>query len=142
MNCCWKWIRGDNTSSDSDITKDLLENEEPASSKEEPASSKEEQASRSSKEVHFAVVEESPIDRVVEEDGTGSNSETETDVDSEIDYDDDIFEDADSECEQLPVQQELSAAEVLPVREEKTDSSDMENSVNSSNAETIVGFIM
>ena len=142
MNCCWKWIRGDNTSSDSDITKDLLENEEPASSKEEPASSKEEQASRSSKEVHFAVVEESPIDRVVEEDGTGSNSETETDVDSEIDYDDDIFEDADSECEKLPVQQELSAAEVLPVREEKTDSSDMENSANSSNAETIVGFIM
>ena len=136
MNCCWKWIRGNNTSSDSDITKDLLENEEPVSSKEEPAS-------RSSKEVHFAVVEESPIDRIVEEDGTGSNSETDvdSDMDSDMDYDD-IFEDADSECEQLPVQQELSAAEVLPVREEKTDSSDMENSVNSSNAETIVGFIM
>ena len=141
MSCCWKWVEGF-YKSESDITKDLLENEEPCDVvSSEQVMCREE--ALSGKEVHFAIVEEHPttveehpttveehhIDGVIGEDGTGSDTET------EIDYDDDIFEEADSDYEQLPEQQELSS--VHGEMDEEVD-----DSVNSSNAETIAGFVM
>ena len=157
MSCCWKWVEGF-YKSESDITKDLLENEEPCDVvSSEQVMCREEEA-LSGKEVHFAIVEEHPttveedhpttveehhIDGVIGEDGTGSDTET------EIDYDDDIFEEADSDYEQLPEQQELAAAgqelaaaeQELAAEKESLVEQDF-NSVNSSNAETIAGFVM
>ena len=179
MSCCWKWVEGF-YKSESDITKDLLENEEPCDVvASEQVMGREEEA-LSGKEVHFAIVEEHPttveehpttveehpttvdeehpttveehpttveedpttveedpttleehhIDGVIGEDGTGSDTET------EIDYDDDIFEEADSDYEQLPEQQELySVRGELALLEEMDGEVDI--SVNSSNAETI-----
>ena len=142
MSCCWKWVEGF-YKSESDITKDLLENEEPCDVvASEQVMGREE--ALSGKEVHFAIVEEHPttvedhhIDGVIGEDGTGSDTET------EIDYDDDIFEEADSDYEQLPEQQELVAPEQELAAAEKESLVEQDfNSVNSSNAETIAGFVM
>ena len=123
MSCCWTWITTYYSSSSSDLNEDLLNGDEKIDitighcDKVEPITSpttqrmeeheEEQPAEEQPAEEHLAEpAEEQPAenDVLLGDDGTGSDSDTCT----EMDYEDDMFEEADSDNEQLPEQQELA----------------------------------
>ena len=135
MSCCWTWITSYYSSSSSDLNEDLLngdekiditighcdkvepitspttqrmeEHEEEKSVEEQPAEEHlAEPAEEQPAEEHLA--EPAEDDVLLGDDGTGSDSDTCT----EMDYEDDMFEEADSDSEQLPEQQELAQQEL------------------------------
>ena len=118
MSCCWTWITTYYSSSSSDLNEDLLNGDEKIDitighcDKVEPITSPTTQRMEEHEEeksVEEQPAEEQPAenDVLLGDDGTGSDSDTCT----EMDYEDDMFEEADSDNEQLPEQQELCSAE-------------------------------
>ena len=123
MSCCWTWITTYYSSSSSDLNEDLLNGDEKIDitighcDKVEPITSpttqrmeeheEEKSVEEQPAEEHLAEpAEEQPAedDVLLGDDGTGSDSDTCT----EMDYEDDMFEEADSDNEQLPEQQDLA----------------------------------